>query len=52
MSDDDGRLCDSCKHYGVKTVMRKEIWVEYDDDQNEIWGYEYICPKCGRTDKY
>ena len=49
MKDDEG-LCDSCKHYGVTTIMEKEIWVDGCDD--EIWGYEYICPKCGRIDKY
>jgi len=44
------RLCGSCKFYGFDVEMKEEIWVEMDYNDNEIWGYEYICPKCGRND--
>jgi hypothetical protein len=47
----EDRLCASCEHYGVKTIMKEEIWVEYDHECNEIWGYEYICPVCGRQER-
>lgn len=44
------RLCRSCKHYGVKTVMEELIWETWDGE-NEEWGYYYECPVCGREDR-
>lgn len=46
------RFCESCKCHGIFTLMKKEIWEEYDRTNNdEKWGYEYKCPICGRIDK-
>ena len=29
--------------------MEEEIWETWDDE-DEKWGYKYVCPKCGRKD--
>lgn len=43
------RVCKSCEHYGVKTVMVSHIWETWDG-QEERWGRYYVCPVCGREE--
>jgi len=50
MPQEKEMFCESCEAYSVKTKMCAEIWETWDGE-TERWGYEYVCPKCGRKER-